>query len=219
MNRPAMRSCRLAVLALAWLALLCAPLARAETAVDGQLLEELRRGGFVIYFRHAPTDWSNPDRVRRLDDVSSCDPGRMRQLSDAGREMARGIGEAMRGLGIPVGEVLASEYCRTVETARLLGLGEVQTTRDVINARVAAQVGGRDALARDARRRLAAAPPPGSNTVIVAHGNVFLLAAGTRPPEGGAAIVRADGQGGFVVQALLEPGDWSRLLENAAGGR
>jgi hypothetical protein len=53
--------------------------------------------------------------------------------------------------------------------------------------------------------------------VIVAHGNVFLLAAGTRPPEGGAAIVRADGRGGFVVQAILEPGDWSRLLEIPVG--
>ena len=212
MKRLAMRRSRPVVLALSWLALWYAPLGIAEMAVDAGLLDELRGGGYVIYFRHAATDWSNPDRVSGLDDVRSCDPTRMRQLSDQGRAQARQIGEAMRSLKIPVDRVLASEYCRTVETARLLGLGEVRTTRDVINARVADRVGGRESLARNARRRLATPPASGSNTVIVAHGNVFLLAAGTRPPEGGAAIVRADGGGGFGVEAILDPADWATLL-------
>ena len=186
-------------------------------AADGHLLEDLRRGGHVIYFRHAPTEWSQQDRVRSLDDCSSCDPLRMRQLSSEGRAMARELGAAIRQLKIPIGRILASEYCRTVETARLLGLGEVEVTRDVINARVADYVGGREALMRTARARLAAPPPTGTNTVIVAHGNVFLLAAGTRPGEAGAAIVRGDGRGGFSVVAMLNPEEWSSLV--ATGSR
>ncbi|KAA3630461.1 MAG: hypothetical protein DWQ09_00050 [Proteobacteria bacterium] len=192
-------------------ALLLTGAASAET-VNGHLLEALRRGGHVIYFRHAPTEWSQQDRVRNLDDCTSCDPLRMRQLSAEGRAMAQQLGAAIRQLKIPIGQVLASEYCRTRETAHLLGLGEVETTRDVINARVADYIGGRAALARTARARLTATPPAGTNTVIVAHGNVFLLAAGTRPSEAGAAIVRGDGRGGFSVVAMVGPEEWASLI-------
>lgn len=181
--------------------------------VPPDLLAALRQGGFVIYFRHAATDWDQQDRERSLMDVASCDPNRMRQLSDSGRETARRIGMRIRGLGIPVDSVVASEYCRTVETANLLDLGPVTTSRDVINERVAERVGGRDHLRDAVRKRLATIPRPGFNSVIVAHGNVFLLAAGTRPPEAGAAIVRPLPGGRFDVVAMFAPDDWDKLRE------
>ncbi|GAB4354332.1 MAG: histidine phosphatase family protein [Gammaproteobacteria bacterium] len=194
-----------------WVLQSCVILTTYSEPLPDNLVDELRRGGYTIYFRHAPTEWSQRDQVSTLADCSSCDPKRMRQLSDEGRDMARRVGDAMRKLGIPVGEVLASEYCRTVETAKLLGLGRVTTTRDVINARVASLIGGREKLRRAARAHLSAPPAEGTNTVIVAHGNVFLLAAGTRPAELGAAVVRADGEGGFSVEAMLDPEDWIEL--------
>lgn len=187
------------------------------TELDTDLLGRLRQGGYVFYFRHAATDWAQQDRARSLDDVSSCDPQRMRQLSSSGRDQARQVGEAIRGLGIPVSKVLASEYCRAVETAQLLGLGAVETTRDVINARVADWVGGQGALAQTARQRLSQPPPVGTNTVVVAHSNVFLMVAGTRPPEAGAAILQGEGAGQFRVIAQLSPEDWSRALAAEKG--
>jgi hypothetical protein len=199
------------------LLLLVAPLVSAlvspQAAVaDSDLLRELRAGGLVIYFRHAATDWSQSDRVEQPDDWRSCDPARMRQLSDAGRDTARRVGAELRRLHIPVAQVFASELCRCVETAQLLGLGPVETTRDLINETAAAFVGGREALRERARRRLATPPPAGSNTVLVAHGNVFLLAGGdARPVEAGAAILRPDGAGGFAVRALLRPEQWAAL--------
>lgn len=186
----------------------------AAEADRASLLDALRRGGYVIYFRHAPTQWTQQDRVRDEADFASCDPGRMRQLSQEGRALARQIGTTLRRLEIPIGEVLASEYCRTVETARLMGVGAVTTTRDVINTRVADYVGGREALRRTARARLAAAPPPGTNTVIVAHGNVLLLAGGTRPVEAGAVVVRGDGAGGYEIVAMLAPDEWASVLSH-----
>ena len=91
----------------------------------GALVEALRKGGYTIYFRHAETDWSNDDNVGGMGDWTSCDPGRMRQLSAKGRETARRIGAAIRKLGIPVGRVRSSEYCRHAETARRVGVGVV----------------------------------------------------------------------------------------------
>jgi phosphohistidine phosphatase SixA len=59
----------------------------------------------------------------------------MRQLSAKGRAAAQRIGAAIRRLDIPIGRVLASEYCRTRETARLMNLGPVGTTREITNIR------------------------------------------------------------------------------------
>ncbi len=98
--------------------------------------------------------------------------------------MAKAIGDAIRALGIPIGRVLASPYCRTVETASLLYLGEVTTTTDVMNTRVATYFGGTEAIAARARQRLSTPPPAGSNTVLVAHGNVLRAATGCVSPGG-----------------------------------
>lgn len=210
-GRCAWRGAGAALIALGMLFGAVGPSAAAEARA---LVRDLRDGGHVIYFRHAQTDWSQHDDVRAAGDWTSCDPARMRQLSDEGRRTAAAVGDAMRALEIPVGAVHASEYCRCVETAELLDLGPVETTRDILNARAAEYVGGRDALRASARRRLGAPPPDGTNTVLVAHGNVFLLAAGERPPEGGAVVVRPRGDGRFAVRGTVTAAQW---IELAAG--
>src|SRR5262249_5111854 len=80
-----------------------------------ELLAALRGGGFVIYFRHADTDHTQNDS--RMTSMADC--ANQRNLTDAGRENSRQIGDAIRALGVPVGAVLASPMCRTVETAVL----------------------------------------------------------------------------------------------------
>ena len=174
-------------------------------------MQALKAGGYNIYFRHVATDWSQSDDVREAGDWLSCDPARIRQLSAAGRETARALGAAIRALGIPVGRVLASPYCRTVETARLMDLGMVQTTTDVMNLRVAEYFDGRAAIAQRARERLATAPPAGSNTIVVAHGNVAGLAAGIHLREGEGAVLKPLGNTDFVHVGSLTPEEWSRL--------
>ena len=188
-------------------------LATAPTAAMDRhaLVESLRGGGYILYFRHAPTDWLDADQFDSEAVLSSCDRGRMRQLSEQGRNTARALGEAIRRLEIPVSAVYASEYCRTTETAKLLGLGPVETTRDILNVSAAGYVGGVDALAAAARKRLSTPPPAGSNVVLVAHGNVLMLVAKIRPPEAGAAVVRPQGDGRFEVLGILSPEDWVEL--------
>lgn len=194
------------------LALLVLLLPTAARAIDPALLESMRAGGYVLYFRHAQTDWNQSDNAKGAG-WASCAPARMRQLSDAGRETARKVGEAMRRLKIPVGQVLASEFCRTQQTAQLLGLGEVSVTRSLINATHAEHAGGTEALREAAMRLMATTPPQGTNTVLVAHGNVFMLVSDRRPVEAGAAVLKPDGRGGFQVIAHVAPEEWIRAAE------
>lgn len=188
----------------------------AETTVGSEaaLIEALRGGGFNIYFRHAETDWSQSDNVRKAGDWLSCDPTRIRQLSEEGRQNARRVGRAIKALGIPVSQVLASPYCRAVETARLMDLGEVGTTTDIMNLRVAEYFGGRQTIVSTARRRLASTPEPGSNVVLVAHGNVARESTPVYPDEAEGVVFRPDGKGGFSVAGRLTPAAWERLADS-----
>lgn len=199
------------------MASLAAPTAAEELSGEA-LVEALRGGGYTLYFRHAPTDWSGTDQVREAGDWTSCDPAKMRQLSDEGRETARRAGAAIRRLGIPVGRVLSSEYCRSAETARLLELGTVETTRDVMNMRAAELMGGREAVVRRAQAVFRRPPPDGSNTVVVGHGNLMRAATGAYAGEAGCGIyVRKPGsERGFELVAELTPEDWMRLAERFA---
>lgn len=178
---------------------------------DAAVLAALRAGGHNLYFRHVATEWSQYDQVEAAGDWRSCDATRMRQLSAQGRDDARAIGRALRELGVPVGEVLASPYCRTVETARLMQLGEVVETMQVMNLRSADYVGGRARVIAQARALLASAPADGIR-VIVAHGNVAREATPAYPAEGEGLLFAPDGEDGFRLRARITVDDWSRLL-------
>src|SRR5260221_1435979 len=89
--------------------------AQAWGQSDPSLLAKLREGGYVLYMRHTSTDFSQNDTNSR----SFEDCANQRNLTDKGRNEARAVGEHIKRLGIPVGTVLASPLCRTMETARL----------------------------------------------------------------------------------------------------
>jgi phosphohistidine phosphatase SixA len=184
-------------------------LAAAGTAAADTLLapeaaiDALRRGGYVLYFRHAATDMSKNDAgMTSYDDCPT-----QRNLVDRGRDDARAIGAAVRALGIPIGKVRASPFCRTVETAEL-AFGRAEKTSDARGGPARPDDPARYA----ALRRLLAQPPArGTNDVVVSHGNPFYTLAG--PPylaEGEAAVVEPRGDG-FRLIARIRVEDWAGL--------
>lgn len=191
---------------LRWSALLLA-LAGFGTAVADDLLappaavDALRRGGYVLYFRHAATDMTKNDAaMKSFDDCPT-----QRNLVDRGRDDARAIGAAIKALGIPIGKVRASPYCRTVETAEL-AFGRAEKTAEVRGGPAQASDPARYAALR---KLLSERPAPGTNDVIVSHGNPFYAVAG--PPylaEGEAAVVLPTGDG-FRVVARIRVEDWA----------
>ena len=213
MNRPMLFILRsTTAIVLGTLALLGVSVTQgSEQLSDEALVQGLRAGGYNLYFRHAATDWQTDDHVTAAGDWKSCDPKKMRQLTPAGRETARAVGEAMRALGISVDRVQASPYCRTSETARALALGTVEETTEIMNLRVSNYFGGESAIVARTRHCLSESPSPGTNTVLVAHGNVIRAATGEYPDEAGAVVFRPHGNGKFSVWARVSPKDWVRL--------
>lgn len=88
-------------------------------AQDQVLIDRLKQGGLNIFIRHAITPGNdgskfNPPSERPND----CSSG-SRQLNDEGREQSRRIGQRIKELDIPIGEVYSSSFCRCEETAKL----------------------------------------------------------------------------------------------------
>ena len=174
--------------------------------LQGQaLLAALRRGGYILYFRHASTDFGQNDE--QMTDITDC--ATQRNLSDKGRGEARAVGMAIRELGVPVGEVLASPFCRTMETARLM-FGRATATADVRGGPVDAESSLRYAALR---KLLSVSVESGTNLVIVSHGNPYRsVVGGNYLAEGEAAVLQPRGAEGFRVVARVKADDWRALL-------
>ena len=175
-----------------------APLAGAA------LLAALRDGGYVLYLRHTSTDFGENDS--RMTDYANC--ATQRNLTEGGRAEARAIGAALRALAIPVGRVLASPYCRTLETGRLV-FGTATPSPAVRGG--PARPDNPDRYA-ELRALLGTPVPRGTNVAIASHGNPFYGVAG--PPhlaEGEMAVVEPLGDSRFRIVARIAKSDWTAL--------
>lgn len=180
----------------------------SATALRGpELLAALRAGGYILYFRHADTDHRQNDDRMSLEDCAT-----QRNLTDRGRDHSRAIGEAIRALGIPIGAVLASPLCRTVETAPL-AFGSARKTPAV---REGGPLPPGSPGRFPALRALLSTPvPPGANTVIVGHAYPYYALVGGQYLSGGEADVVRPGGGDFQVMARVALRQWRDLAAPA----
>jgi phosphohistidine phosphatase SixA len=165
----------------------------AAASFDRDILSSLRTGGYVLYFRHGLTDFSQNDTTTDYADCS-----KQRNLSDSGRALERQIGAAIRKLSIPIGSVFTDPFCRTRESAQLL-FGRYSVDRQLTP--------GMTSLS-DNLRRLLATPPIGRvNTAMVLHHNELVAIDGPSLAEGEAAVFKPDGSR-FQLIAQITPDDW-----------
>jgi broad specificity phosphatase PhoE len=89
-------------------------LSRLAWGAEDPVWRELRRGGVVLLMRHASTlpGLGDPPGYR-LEDCST-----QRNLSPAGREEARRVGERLKRERVAIGGVYTSPWCRCRDTAR-----------------------------------------------------------------------------------------------------
>lgn len=184
------------------------PAARAEPG----LLAALREGGLVIFLRHAETGSSAPDQMNAV--LGDC--ATQRNLDATGRAQSVAIGAAFRDLGIPVSRVLASPYCRTLETAALaFGGAEPEIGLSLprhVDAAAHRAMG-------EALRSLLPEPGFAGNWVLVGHSYHMMGAGGPAPqPQGAAVVLRPEGGGRFTVLAMLPPDGWMALARQRFAG-
>jgi Histidine phosphatase superfamily (branch 1) len=176
----------------------------SESLAGTALLQALKSGGLILYFRHTSTDFGqNDDAMSGYEDCA-----RQRNLTDRGRDEARRIGDAIKRLGIPIGDVLASPFCRTRETAQLI-FGRATVAPAVRGGPARPDSDDRYA---ELRKLLSTPPRAGTNLAIASHGNPFhAVADPAYLSEGEVAVIRPLGAQGFRIVARIPRDGWDAL--------
>ncbi len=151
------------------LVMLILVLAAVSTRVAPQMLQgpplvaALRGGGYVLVTRHASSPSQRPDKASANADNVDLE----RQLDHNGRATAVAMGQVLRALNVPLGEVLISPTYRTRETARFAQLPNPKTQEELGDGGRSMQ-GITDAQA-DWLKKKVAQLPRGTNTILVPH--------------------------------------------------
>ena len=164
----------------------------AQADDSAALWHALKRGGNVILIRHAATDpgFGDPPGFT-LDDCRT-----QRNLSAAGREDARRLGEIFRRHRIPLGAILSSRWCRCQDTAQL-AFGRLTVWEPLNN--IFDFPGNEPDQTPLVKKRIAAQKPGAPNVVMVSHGVNIAAIARISPATAEMVIVRPSGKGGGMT--------------------
>ncbi|WP_245479426.1 histidine phosphatase family protein [Hansschlegelia zhihuaiae] len=144
--------------------------------------------------RHATAPGVGDPPGFRLGDCST-----QRNLSAAGREEARAVGERFRRNGVAARKVATSQWCRARDTAAEMAIGPV-----VEEPRVNSffDAGDRQGPVAASREAVLEALTPGPVTVFVTHQVNVTALTGAYPASGEIVVVRKKGEELEVVGTL-----------------
>ncbi len=184
-----------------------------STTINRTLLNSLREGGYILYVRHGEALVGEDQPNLNFQHCST-----QRNLSEVGRRQAITYGEVLRSLRIPVGyPVLASPFCRTIETAEL-AFGKEIVQVDPFFVEIYRLSGDSNPIEQTKilnsfNSMLEIPPPLGSNKVIIAHSFPQGVGIG-QISDMGTVIVKPRGQGnGYEVISRMSLNELRNLLD------
>ena len=175
----------------------------AQTLSGPALIKSLQAGGHVIVMRHA----SSPRDVPPNPNPDNVPPER--QLDEKGRTSATAMGDTLRRLKIPIGEVMTSPTYRARETARLVRLPNPRPATELGEGSGTMQAVS-SAQTEWLQKRVKEFPR-GTNTVLVTHVPNITAAFPDQTPaaaEGEAFVFGPDGKGGARLVGRIKIEEW-----------
>nr|WP_144266438.1 histidine phosphatase family protein [Paenibacillus curdlanolyticus] len=171
-----------------------------EISNEMTILDQLRSGGFIIYFRHGEATVGQDQPELNLNDCRT-----QRNLSARGKEQAQAIGEVFKQNPFPIHlPVISDPYCRAKDTADIIfGKKNVTVNPSLASIEKLKMEGlpaaEKQQILSDLTKIFETPPARGTNTVIVAHTFPPNVALGDIPNLG-AIIIKPKGFGkGYEV--------------------
>lgn len=178
----------------------------SETGNITVILNNLKKGGFIIYFRHGEATIGQDQSEVNLNDCLT-----QRNLSNLGKEQALAIGEVFKKNPFPIHlPVISDPYCRAKDTANII-FGK----KNVVVAPILASIEKlkiesypnekKQKILSDLTKIFEIPPTPDTNSIIVAHTFPPKVGLG-EIPNLGAVIIKPKGLGnGYEVVARITP--------------
>ena len=160
------------------------------------LWQAVRSGNVVVLMRHAIAPGTGDPIAFTIGDCQT-----QRNLSEAGRIQAQAIGNRFRANGIDKAQVFSSQWCRCLETAKLLELGTVEELPQLNS--FFQQYERRDSQTEDLRKWIndQSLDQP---TVLVTHQVNITALTGIYPGSGEMVIVKRTGSEALSVLGRIE---------------
>ena len=157
----------------------------------------LKKPGHVVLLRHS----NAPGNQTESDDMNFKDCSIQRNLDAGGKAQAARIGDAFRKHGIAKLQLIASQYCRAIDTARLTRLGPVREN-PVLNLVYVADLVAKNAALKNSVELIRKIPHH-QLTMLVTHvGNIQAIAS-TSLESGEMVVVHLDKSGEVVVDGKI----------------
>jgi phosphohistidine phosphatase SixA len=146
-------------------------------------LSAMRLGGVIALMRHteAPGGAGDPPGFK-LDDCAT-----QRNLSDEGRDNAKAIGARLKREGVSFARILSSPWCRCLDTATLLDMGDVERALAFSNIVVLSEE--RATIIKNGRDIIEAWAGPGTLLVVTHGANIQAMTSGRNPAQGEIVVV------------------------------
>ena len=204
-NAKMAKSAKKRNLLLIGLVLCCSASIDAQMVSGAALVKSLQAGGNVIVMRHA----SSPGEIPKTPNPDNVPPER--QLDEVGRTTTTAMGEALRRLKIPIGEVLTSPTYRARETARRIGLQNPRSVTELgegTGTMQAVSTAQTEWLQKSVREF----PRDRTNRLLITHVPNITAAFPAETPalaQGEALVFAPDGKGGARVVGRIKIEEWA----------
>ena len=162
-----------------------------------ELIRTLQSGGHIALMRHSIAPGSGDPSNLRIGDCST-----QRNLSDDGRAQASGIGQILRESGLMEARLVSSQWCRCLETGRLLSLGEVEEL-SFLNSLIAYR--GQNAEITASLSSWIKDQDLSTPTLLITHSVNIGALIGSYPQEGEIVFVERSDSGDLHVIGSIHP--------------
>jgi phosphohistidine phosphatase SixA len=143
------------------LGLITLVIAGADSA-HADMIGKMKTGGHILLIRHALAPGTGDPANFRIGDCTT-----QRNLDERGRNQARSIGNWLRTQGIGSARVYSSQWCRCLETAKLLEMGSVTELQALNSFYELTQ--NREPNLKALRKFIAEQPSNGDLIILVTH--------------------------------------------------
>lgn len=163
---------------------------------DAALWQGLKSGTYVAMMRHALAPGTGDPATFDVEDCST-----QRNLDTRGRDQARAVGDLFRSNGIGAARMYSSQWCRCLETAKLMDLGAVEAF-SVLNSFFQNREDG--PVQTEALQAWLTEDTPDRPVVLVTHQVNITALTGVFPSSGEIVFLDRGANGTVTVAGTIE---------------
>lgn len=168
-------------------------------ASDKALHEALANPHHLLMMRHADAPgYSDPTGF----DLNNC--ASQRNLGANGKKQAAGIGAWLKTQGIPQAKVLSSPWCRCMETAKLLNVGDVQSENSLGSFFENRADGKEQTLLLEKKIKQEISNPNRRPLILVTHQVNIQAFTGETVSSGQMVLVKVNTNGQYISHRLIK---------------